>query len=81
MNQAIVLTRGNTDCVCFRSLVDLFNPKASGIMESPKVDGLDVLTLNHYIATALTKEAKLCRWLLVTGCQPSRAGLRVRIDS
>lgn len=78
MNRVIGLKRGNSDRVGFKSLVDLFNLEND---KSPTIDvrQLDIPAIEHHVETQITKDAELCRRILMAGCQSQRSALRDRI--
>ncbi|CCF34937.1 pyoverdine/dityrosine biosynthesis protein [Colletotrichum higginsianum] len=83
MNRAVGVSRGNTDRVGFRSLVDLFelNEAKSQHKLSELQSRLDIPNIDHHVETRLTVEAELCRQILMAGCQPQESAVRAQIKS
>jgi len=83
MNCAIALSRGRTDRVDFKSLVDILQLEKS-ISEaelSNLGDELHIADIDHHIATQVTQMAELCRRILMAGCQSNRSAIRAKIES
>ncbi|KAJ0163896.1 Spore wall maturation protein DIT1 [Colletotrichum tanaceti] len=83
MNREVGVSRGNTDRVGFRSLVDLFelNEAKSQHKLSELQSRLDIPNIDHHVETKLTVEAELCRQILMAGCQPQESAVRAQIKS
>ncbi|KAK1599728.1 pyoverdine/dityrosine biosynthesis protein [Colletotrichum navitas] len=83
MNRAIGISRGNTDRVGFRSLVDLFelDRAKSQYKLSAIQTQLNIPNIEHHVETRLTVEAELCRQILMAGCQPQESAVRAKIKS
>ncbi|KAK2004519.1 pyoverdine/dityrosine biosynthesis protein [Colletotrichum falcatum] len=83
MNRAVGISRGNTDRVGFRSLVDLFELDAAESQHklSALRAQLNIPNIDHHVETKLTVEAELCRQILMTGCQPQESAVRAKIKS
>lgn len=83
MNRAVGVSRGSTDHVGFRSLVDLFelNEAKSQHKLSELQSRLDIPNIDHHVETRLTVEAELCRQILMAGCQPQESAVRAQIKS
>jgi pyoverdine/dityrosine biosynthesis protein Dit1 len=83
MNCAIALSRGRTDRVNFKSLVDILElEKSNSEAELSSLgDQLHIANINHHIATQVTQMAELSRRILMAGCQPDRSAIRAKIES
>jgi pyoverdine/dityrosine biosynthesis protein Dit1 len=79
MNGAIQKKFGDRERVGFRSLVDLFDLN-SGNDTAKSLGSIGLPGIDHFLETALTSEAELCRKILMAGCQSDRAAVRARID-
>ncbi|KAK1978786.1 pyoverdine/dityrosine biosynthesis protein [Colletotrichum cereale] len=83
MNRAVGVSRGNTDRVGFRSLVDLFEldeAKSQHKLSALQAQ-LNMPIIDHHVETELTVEAELCRQILMAGCQPRQSAVRAKIKS
>ncbi|KAK1504215.1 pyoverdine/dityrosine biosynthesis protein [Colletotrichum tamarilloi] len=83
MNRAVGISRGNTDRIGFKSLVDLFElneSKSQHKLPSLSQD-LNIPSIEHHVETKLTLEAELCRRILMAGCQPQESAVRAKIKS
>ncbi|KAK2019519.1 pyoverdine/dityrosine biosynthesis protein [Colletotrichum eremochloae] len=83
MNRAVGVSRGNTDRVGFRSLVDLFDldeAKSQHKLSALQAQ-LNIPNIDHHVETKLTVEAELCRQILMAGCQPQESAVRAKIKS
>lgn len=83
MNRAVGVSRGNTDRIGFKSLVDLFelNESKSQHKLSSLSKDLNIPSIEHHLETKLTLEAELCRRILMAGCQPQESAVRAKIKS
>ncbi|OHE97799.1 pyoverdine/dityrosine biosynthesis protein [Colletotrichum orchidophilum] len=88
MNRAIGVSRGSTDRIGFKSLVDLFELKESKSQGQHKHNKLSSLStdlgipgIEHHVKTEVTMEAELCRRILMAGCQPQESAVRAKIKS
>ncbi|KXH38998.1 pyoverdine/dityrosine biosynthesis protein [Colletotrichum salicis] len=83
MNRAVGVSRGNTDRIGFKSLVDLFelNESKSQHKLSSLSKDLSIPDIEHHVETKLTLEAELCRRILMAGCQPQESAVRAKIKS
>ncbi|KAG6041256.1 hypothetical protein E4U41_005297 [Claviceps citrina] len=82
MNQGIVKLRGGKDRIGFRSLPELFashhdEDELSGARETSSM----LPELDHHITTKMTREAEMCRKILVMGFQLDGAELRNILSS
>lgn len=83
MNRAVGISRGNTNRIGFKSLVDLFelNESKSQHKLSSLSQDLNIPSIEHHVETKLTLEAELCRRILMAGCQPQESAVRAKIKS
>ena len=63
--------------VFFLSLVDLFSLSAPA--QADAFSSLNLPTPTHFLPTNVTRSAELSRKILMAGCQPDRAAVRMRI--
>ncbi|KAG6004651.1 hypothetical protein E4U21_000875 [Claviceps maximensis] len=82
MNQDIVKLQGGKSRIGFRSLPELFALHYDGDELSGARDIVNMLPeLSHHIATKMTREAEMCRKILVMGFQLDDAELRDMLSS